>query len=213
MTQDNKQTSKATPKTGKKTKDSPASSSKKQTQKLIQSTKSAKAENTKITSAKTTNAQTTTQKPTNTDQMQQATQEQENQEMRFKHALAEVILLLAQSPLHKYMFLSDLEVSVLPALRANQYRLFRTQGQTIAFALWAQVSEEVHQRFTSGIVRLAPHEWSGGEHIWLMDIIAPQGKEQLVMAELKRGVFAGKNFMVQKFDEQGRLAPETIQGD
>lgn len=48
--------------------------------------------------------------------------------------------------------------------------------------------EDVHQRLQQGNTRLEPHEWKSGEHLWLIDIIAPFGQRDEMFAELTLNV-------------------------
>lgn len=64
-----------------------------------------------------------------------------------------------------------------PAIRLGQVAfLFDGNGQPLAFATWAFLSEPVSQRMAAGDVRLLDiSEWNEGDRLWIVDIVAPYG--------------------------------------
>ena len=107
-------------------------------------------------------------------------------------ALGQVTWLMANSPMHKHMFLSDLEWLVLPPLMLKQFRIFRKDSGPIAYASWAFLDDNVGARMTAGNVKLAPTEWSVGDQAWLVDLVAPFGGHEQVLKELKEQVFVDR---------------------
>ena len=81
--------------------------------------------------------------------------------------------LMMSSPAHRHLFLGDLEWLVLPPILLRQMRLWRRDGRPVAYASWAEVSEEVEKRILAGVVRLAPPDWNSGDRLWLIDVVAP----------------------------------------
>jgi cytolysin-activating lysine-acyltransferase len=61
-----------------------------------------------------------------------------------------------------------------------------------AFVTWARVNDEVHQRLLQGHPKLAPHEWSGGNNLWLIDVVTPFGGTQDVLSEVQNLEFPGQ---------------------
>ncbi len=108
----------------------------------------------------------------------------------------QVLGLMLLSPAHKHLFIADLEWLVLPPVMARQFRLFRKDGRVIAYASWALLTEEAETRFsdggTRGVRRLAPADWTAGDRLWLVDVIAPFGGADGVIKELREKVFAGR---------------------
>ncbi len=103
--------------------------------------------------------------------------------------LGPVVWLMARTEDRKYMLVSDIETTIFPSVMLDQCRIFTQGPMPLAFVNWAWVSDEVHQRLSSGISRLAPHEWTGGPHLWIIDIIAPFGGIDDVLAVTLRESF------------------------
>ena len=53
-------------------------------------------------------------------------------------------------------------------------------------------SDAVDACLRSGVPALAPHEWKGGEHAWLIDVISPFEKAEGYVAACGRKFMAGK---------------------
>ncbi len=120
------------------------------------------------------------------------------------HVLGEITWLLTQSPLHKNMFLSDLEWMIMPAILLEQFRIFPgSSGQPAGLVLWGSVSDETEQRLINHQVRLAPHEWKGGNNLWLIEMVAPFGGHEEMLADVAATIFGGKPFKYQKTGEGG----------
>jgi len=64
----------------------------------------------------------------------------------------------------------------------------------VGLALWARVSDEVNDRLTAGISRLAPLDWRSGDHVWLIDLAAPFGGTERMIEELAKSALAGQTF-------------------
>jgi len=125
-------------------------------------------------------------------------------------ALGEVTWLLTQSPIHKQLFLSDLEWFVMPAILMEQFRMFygpNPQGGPpipAAVALWAYVSPETEARLEEGAHKLRIDEWRGGDTPWLIELIAPFGGQDEILRDLATQVFAGKPFKFHMTGPDGK---------
>jgi cytolysin-activating lysine-acyltransferase len=119
--------------------------------------------------------------------------------------MGEIVWLMTQSPLHKQMFIADLEWFLMPAILLEQFRLFygpapkaAPAGATpmpAACALWARVSPETAARLEAGAHKLAAHEWAheGGE-LWLIELVAPFGAQEEILRDLATNLFKGDAF-------------------
>lgn len=99
--------------------------------------------------------------------------------------------LLLQSPVHRHLFVSELEWRVIPPLNLGQCRLFKNKGVPFAFVTWAFVSDDVAGRLQAAPGRLQPHEWKCGPRQLIIDVVAPfGGAEACVREVLKSGAGA-----------------------
>ncbi|MDX8391213.1 MAG: toxin-activating lysine-acyltransferase [Mariprofundaceae bacterium] len=118
--------------------------------------------------------------------------------------LGPAMWLYARDPMKKFMFIGDIDGTVLPPVILDQCRLYTKEGIPFAFFTWARVSDEVDQRLRGGEPRIAPHEWQGGEHVWLIDMVAPFGSLDEMLAELRRDYLAGQKISA--------LMPDSAKG-
>ncbi|OGI41302.1 MAG: toxin-activating lysine-acyltransferase [Candidatus Muproteobacteria bacterium RBG_16_62_13] len=122
--------------------------------------------------------------------------------------LGPALWLYARDATRKYIFLGDVDWLVLPPVILDQCRLYTKNGIPFAFFTWAAVSDSVDARLRSGIPKIAPHEWKSGPHVWLIDMVAPFGQADEMLAELLRNVLRGKAVRALLPDPQqgGKLA-------
>ncbi|MFT3810512.1 MAG: toxin-activating lysine-acyltransferase [Micropepsaceae bacterium] len=117
--------------------------------------------------------------------------------------LGEIVWLLSQSPIHKQLFIGDLEWFCMPPILLEQYRLFYGPNAPAAVALWARVSPETDARLTAGAPRLRPDEWQSGDTYWLVELIAPFGGHEEILKDLQSSIFAGKRFKFHQLGPDG----------
>ena len=124
------------------------------------------------------------------------------------HVLGEITWLLSQSPLHKNLFISDLEWMVMPAILLEQFRIYHGPNQQPAgLVLWGSVSDETEQRLINHQVKLAPQEWNGGSNLWLIEMVAPFGGQEEMLADAAVTIFKGRSF---KYQRTGARGPEVV---
>lgn len=127
------------------------------------------------------------------------------------HVLGEITWLLGQSPLHNHLSIKDLEWMVMPALLLEQFRIFPApDGQPAGLILWASVSEETEQRLMREPIRLVPQDWNSGDRRWLIEMVAPFGGQEEMLADAARTIFAGRSF---KYHRPGPQGPQVITHD
>lgn len=110
--------------------------------------------------------------------------------------------LYARDPLKKFMFMADIDWAVLPPVILDQCRLYTKEGIPYAFFTWALVNDDIDQRLRSGTLRIAPHEWQSGEHLWLVDVVIPFGNTDEMIAELRKTQFPGRKISALMPDPQ-----------
>ena len=108
--------------------------------------------------------------------------------------LGEITWLMTQSPIHKQLFIGDLEWFAMPAILVEQFRIFYGPTSPAAVALWAMVSEETEVRLKDGAHKLRADEWQGGDRPWLIELVAPFGGQDEILADLSNTVFGGRPF-------------------
>ena len=108
--------------------------------------------------------------------------------------LGEITWLMTQSPIHKQLFIGDLEWFAMPAILVEQFRIFYGPNSPAAVALWAMVSEETEVRLKDGAHKLRADEWQGGDRPWLIELVAPFGGQGEILADLSNTVFGGRPF-------------------
>jgi cytolysin-activating lysine-acyltransferase len=123
--------------------------------------------------------------------------------------LGEITWLMSQSPLHKQLFISDLEWLVMTPMLLQQFRLFYDKDKPIGVVLWASVSEEVEARLAAGNGRMRPQDWKSGDRLWVVEVIAPFGKGEEMVRDLKTSVFPRKDVKLLA-NARGRREVMTI---
>ena len=121
-----------------------------------------------------------------------------------------IVWLMSQSPLHKQLFISDLEWFVMAPMLLQQFRLFYAKDRPIGVVLWAYASEEVAGRLAQGTTKLRPPEWRSGEELWVVEVIAPFGAAEEMVKDLKSKVFADKTLRFLTITPEGRKEVRTL---
>ncbi|MES9900799.1 MAG: toxin-activating lysine-acyltransferase [Sedimenticola sp.] len=120
--------------------------------------------------------------------------------------LGPALWLYAKDPVKKFMFLGDVDWAVLPPVILDQCRLYTKNELPYAFITWALVNDTVAARLQSGQPKIAPHEWQCGEHVWIIDAVAPFGELEETLQELRKTFFPGKevNALLPPLDNSGK---------
>jgi cytolysin-activating lysine-acyltransferase len=105
-------------------------------------------------------------------------------------AIGIALMLATKSKNHQFLFASDFEWLILPAISLKQYKVFRSKkSEPIAFVTWAKVSEDVEKRLLNGHIKLAPKDWKSGDKLVLIDVIAPFGGSKEILKQLHDSEF------------------------
>ena len=139
------------------------------------------------------------------------------------HLLGEMAWLLTQSPLHRALQIADIEWLIMPALIHQQLYIFRDGSKPIGLALWAKCNPEAEAKLDRGMIepenRLSVEEWSSGDTIWLVDLIAPfadatNKHREIMLADLISGPLAGREFKFHETDPaSGKRTVRTVAAD
>src|SRR3990172_990078 len=119
--------------------------------------------------------------------------------------LGPVLWLYARDERKKFTFIADQDWLVMPPILLDQCKLYMKEEIPWAFITWALVSDEIDARLRSQIPKIAPHEWKSGEHLWLIDVVAPFGQAAEMIEELRKTQFPGRKV--------GALLPDPQQGN
>ncbi len=103
--------------------------------------------------------------------------------------LGEITWLLTQSPAHKGFFISDIEWMIMVPVMLQQFRLFYDKDKPVGVVLWAKISKDVEERLMAGNVRMRPQDWTSGETVWIVEVIAPFGGHAEMVKDFKTETF------------------------
>lgn len=120
------------------------------------------------------------------------------------HVLGEVVWLLTQSPIHKQLFIGDLEWFIMPPVILEQFRIFNGPKHPVGVAFWAHVSDETQDRLLAGAHKLRIDEWKGGTNPWLIELVAPFGGQEEMMADMAEHIFPTSSFKYHNVDPGGK---------
>ena len=139
------------------------------------------------------------------------------------HLLGEMTWLLTQSPLHKVLAIGDLEWLIMPALIHRQFYIFRDGEQPVGLALWAKCTPEAAAKLDRGMIepenRLTLKEWTNGDQVWLVDLIAPFANTQnrqreIMIADIISGPLKNIEFRFHQTDPAtGKRTVQTVAAD
>lgn len=107
--------------------------------------------------------------------------------------LGPALWLYARDAQRRFTFIADIDWRLMPPLVLDQCRLFSKADMPWGFVTWAFLSDAVDQRLRSAAPVIAPHEWKSGEHVWLIDVVAPFGDAEDVAREVANAIAPGKS--------------------
>ena len=113
-------------------------------------------------------------------------------EKKFK-LIGEITSLMISSDLHIIYKLKDIRDIFIPAVDANQFRIYHNKaGFPVGFVCWAFLSDDIDKLYTEGKYKLKPVDWNSGANGWIIELIAPFGHGKQIMLELRRKIFPNK---------------------
>lgn len=132
--------------------------------------------------------------------------------------LGEITWLLTQSPVHKQLFIGDLEWFCMPPILHRTFRMFYGPQTPAAVVMFAKVSADTDARLMAGGYKLRADEWVGGDIPWLIEMVAPFGAQEEVMADFAEHIFPNQPFKYHRVNAQGvrevaiweSIAPEPV---
>ncbi|WP_420547171.1 toxin-activating lysine-acyltransferase [Curvivirga sp.] len=106
-----------------------------------------------------------------------------------KSALADIQKIFLQSDYHKKWSQNDFIRLVLPPVRLNQCRIFREEGEPVAFLSWAWMNKASEKRYLSLNDKLQPKDWKSGKNLWLIDVICLNGQLKKIANQMSKDDF------------------------
>jgi len=137
------------------------------------------------------------------------TPEELGAEKTISQMLGEVTWLLTQSPIHKQLFVGDLEWFCMPPIIHRTFRMFYGPDTPAAVVFYANVSEETNARLMAGAHKLRAEEWVGGDIAWLIELVAPFGAHEEIMADFALNIFPDKAFKYHRITPSGEREVAT----
>ena len=84
----------------------------------------------------------------------------------------DAMFLCLRSQHHAKMRVENLRAAIEPPLETGQFRIFRVDGVPRGMFTWAFLNPDAEHRLVSGKT-LSFEDWTSGDRMWLIDIIAP----------------------------------------
>jgi len=136
----------------------------------------------------------------------------EQRSLTLGQAASEVLWLMTQTTSHRHFFIADAEWLIFAPVARSRFRIYRDEkGAPAGCVLWASLSDEVEKRVESGATRLAPADWTSGDNLWIIDVIAPKGKAAGMVDDMRNTVFKGRRFKFHATDQSGKRAVQVVE--
>ena len=110
---------------------------------------------------------------------------------RSESALYIALALSSVCDRYRSRTVADIERLFWPAIQTQQYRVAIRDGCAVGFVSWAFLGEEEAAGFANRTRPLQPEDWRSGDHIWIIDLLAPFGHCREFVGHLKRDLFKG----------------------
>lgn len=118
--------------------------------------------------------------------------------------------LTMHAPNYRTLSQADIRDRLLPPLAANQVRTFLYGYQPLGMVTWACLTADVERHLIESGKLPDFADWTGGDKVWAIDIIAPFGNGRAMLDRVRREALRGKivNFLQPRAD--GSLAVVTL---
>jgi cytolysin-activating lysine-acyltransferase len=138
---------------------------------------------------------------------------------KVSEVLGEIVWLMSQSPIHKRLFIQDLEWFVMTPILLRQFRLFYAKDRPLGVVVWSYANDEVASMLAEGTTKLRPQDWDGrpkpavpGQpsstpdttQVWVVEVIAPFGGAEEIVKDLKANVFPQREVRYLMSGVQGK---------
>jgi cytolysin-activating lysine-acyltransferase len=137
---------------------------------------------------------------------------------KVSEVLGEIVWLMSQSPIHKRLFIQDLEWFVMTPILLKQFRLFYAKDRPLGVVFWSYANDEVAAMLAEGTTKLRPQDWdcrprpaapgqsagADSTQVWVVEVIAPFGGAEEIVKDLKAKVFPGREVRYLVTAAQGK---------
>jgi len=127
-----------------------------------------------------------------------------------RRLLGAAVSLFAASAAHRELSIAQIEEMLRPAIQNGQLRLFLYGVRPFGLVIWAYPSEDAAQKLLSGEARLNAAEWNRGTDAWLIDVIAPFGGGNDMVAKVRRDILARQALTVVRRSAEGDAVIEQL---
>jgi len=117
----------------------------------------------------------------------------------------DMMFLAFRSPRHARMQVAQLRSYIEPPLLLGQFRLFRFDGVARGLYTWGWLGPEAERRLITG-GQLAPEDWTSGDRLWIVDIMAPYNglTRSMVRWIMEEGNFTDADFFFRRVGDDNR---------
>lgn len=115
-------------------------------------------------------------------------------ENQFGEILGEVFWLTGRSEQLRLKPLGEVYDSVVAAIQARTFRLYRKDSAPLAFLTWGLLDEKQEARFRSG-AHLTAEELRSGDRAWIILAATPFVSADTVIQELRKSDFSNRPLM------------------
>ncbi len=132
----------------------------------------------------------------------------EPQEIRISkpEALGYMVGLCAFKGIYTHWDIASIGRLFIPPVLAEQFKLYFQNGECVAFATWAYLSDEISDQIKSNFIDPPYDAWKSGSNLWIIDMVAP-GRGVSITRDLQKTVFADRTepgFALRR-DETGKV--------
>ncbi|WP_412509619.1 toxin-activating lysine-acyltransferase [Roseovarius sp. SYSU LYC5161] len=117
----------------------------------------------------------------------------------------DMAFLAFRSPRHARMPVSQLRAYLEPPLLLGQFRVFRFDGIARGLYTWGWLGQEAERRLVTG-GQLTPEDWTSGDRLWIVDIMAPYKgmTRSMVRWIMEKGHFTDTDFFFRRVGDDDR---------
>jgi len=89
--------------------------------------------------------------------------------------LGQIIMLMMESPVYLVDPLWAIQKNLIGPFLSNQaIVMFDKDSNLIGYASWAWLTNEKEEAYKQDSNCLEPQDWTAGDNLWLVDVLAPQ---------------------------------------